>query len=306
VSAPTVLERETAFVLEPLGEFSLRAAARFWGGFTPASHPGLDAEGHLHMAIAVEGSWASAGVCVREVDGDLVGRAYGDVTAEPVQRQTARILSLDVDGRAFAEVGRRDPVAAELQQRFVGLRPVCFYSAYEAAAWAIISQRIHHQQAAAVKARLAEALGELVSIHGQPIRAFPGPHVLARLQEFAGLFGSKVANLRALANAALAGELDSAYLRSLPDAQALALLQALPGIGPFSSQLILLRGAGHPDFLTLMEPRFRRAVTRAYALDDEASDEDLQRISAAWRPYRMWMTFLLRQEYERAPDASAR
>ena len=81
-------------------------------------------------------------------------------------------------------------------------------------------------------------------------------------------------------------------------------MQALPGIGPFSSQLILLRGAGHPDFLTLMEPRFRRAVTRAYALDHEASDEDLQRISEAWRPYRMWMTFLLRQEYERTPGVS--
>jgi DNA-3-methyladenine glycosylase II len=127
------------------------------------------------------------------------------------------------------------------------------------------------------------------------MRAFPGPQVLVGVQEFAGLFGSKVANLRAVADAAVAGDLNSAYLRSLPDAQALASLEALPGIGPFSSQLILLRGAGHPDFLTFEEPLFRQAVTRAYGLDHTASDDDLRRISEAWRPYRSWVTFLLRQ-----------
>src|SRR5205085_2118872 len=146
-----------------------------------------------------------------------------------------------------------------------------------------------------------QSFGDLVRIHGQPMRAFPSPRVLADLQEFPGLFGNKLANLREIGRAALAGNLDAAFLRSQPDAQALALLQALPGIGPFSAQLILLRGAGHPDFLTFEEPRFRHAVTRAYGLDHEASDDDLRRISEPWRPYRTWMTFLLRQELERGP-----
>jgi hypothetical protein len=42
-----------AFSIQPRGPFSLAAAARFWGGFTPAAHAGLDAEGHLHMAFPV-------------------------------------------------------------------------------------------------------------------------------------------------------------------------------------------------------------------------------------------------------------
>jgi DNA-3-methyladenine glycosylase II len=75
-------------------------------------------------------------------------------------------------------------------------------------------------------------------------------------------------------------------------------LQELPGIGPFSSELILLRGAGHPDYLTLLEPRFRRAVAQAYRLDHLPSDDDLRRISEPWRPYRTWVTFLLRQAAE--------
>ena len=76
--------------------------------------------------------------------------------------------------------------------------------------------------------------------------------------------------------------------------------QALPGIGPFSSELILLRGAGHPDYLTFVEPRFRVAVTHAYRLDHLATDDDLRRISAAW------MTFLLRQDAARVASGWTR
>ena len=138
----------------------------------------------------------------------------------------------------------------------------------------------------------------MVSVHGQPLRAFPSPAALLSLEGFGGLFGHKPANLRAVAQAALDGELNSAYLRSLPDEVALSQLQRLPGIGPFGSQLILLRGAGHPDYLTLVEPRFRQAVRRAYELDHEPADGELAPISDAWRPYRMWITFLLRQQVE--------
>jgi 3-methyladenine DNA glycosylase/8-oxoguanine DNA glycosylase len=77
MSTRTEVERETAFALEPLGDFSLQAAARFCG-FTPASHAGLDTQGHLHMAFPVEGSWSTAGVCVRAQDGRLVAHEATD------------------------------------------------------------------------------------------------------------------------------------------------------------------------------------------------------------------------------------
>jgi hypothetical protein len=54
-----------------------------------------------------------------------------------VREQVARILSLDVDGTGFPEVGRRDPVVGGLQARWPGLRPVGFFSPYEAGAWAL-------------------------------------------------------------------------------------------------------------------------------------------------------------------------
>ena len=60
----------------------------------------------------------------------------GGCSARPTRRrsdQVTRILSLDVDGTGFPEVGRRDPVVGGLQARWPGLRPVGFYSPYEAA-----------------------------------------------------------------------------------------------------------------------------------------------------------------------------
>jgi DNA-3-methyladenine glycosylase II len=159
----------------------------------------------------------------------------------------------------------------------------------------VLSHRINKHQAARIKTRLSEAFGSRVDIHGRPTRAFPSPRALIGLEAFVGLFGSKPEWVRAIAACALAGELHGAYLRSLPEDIALARLRALPGIGPFGSELILLRGAGHPDYLTLIEPKFRNAVGQAYGLPQLPTDDDLRRISENWRPYRMWQTFLLRQ-----------
>ena len=59
----------------------------------------------------------------------------------------------------------------------------------------------------------------------------------------------------------------------------------MPGIGPFSAGLILLRGAGPPDLLPLREPRLRRAVAMACGLDEPPSSRELERLATRWRPY---------------------
>lgn len=185
---------------------------------------------------------AGGAVCVRQDPaGTISGQVHGTADREAVRRQVERILSLDVDGTGFQEVGRRDRVVGGLQARYPGLRPVCFWSPYEAAAWALISHRIRITQAAGIKARMAERLGVAVGMHGQRLHAFPQPERLAQLDGFLGLHGRKVGYLRELAVATLEGVLDAARLRGLSRDQALVELCALPGIGPFSAGLILLR-----------------------------------------------------------------
>src|SRR5580704_15597610 len=115
------------FTLMPRGAFSLAASTKFLEGFTPAAYTG-SADAVLELAFPVEGSWRTAGVRVRQ---DPAG-----VTAEVVGPGAPgeRILSLDVDGSGFPAVGERDPVVGEAQRRYPGLRPVGFWSPYEAGA----------------------------------------------------------------------------------------------------------------------------------------------------------------------------
>jgi DNA-3-methyladenine glycosylase II len=88
--------------------------------------------------------------------------------------------------------------------------------------------------------------------------------------------------------------LDAARLRSLQTDEALTRLQELPGIGDFSAQLILVRGAGEPDLLPSKEPRLARAAALAYGLDSPPSQAELEELATAWAPYRSWVSFLLR------------
>jgi DNA-3-methyladenine glycosylase II len=296
------------FTMVPRGPFSLASSIRFLEGFTPAAYTAPQ-DAALEMAFPVEGSWETVGVRVRQ-DGDEVTAVVvspespGSELMTAVHAQVERILSLDVDGSGFPAVGERDPVVGRLQQRYPGLRPVGFWSPYEAAAWTIIGHRIRIRQAAAIKARMAGQLGEPVVFGEQVVHAFPSPARLALLESFPGLAGRKPEWLRSVAHAALDGELDTARLRGLPRETALKELKALPGIGDFSSGLILLRGAGDPDAVSYAEPRMARAVADAYGLPGPGTPEQIAEISENWRPYRTWVTLLLRTQQE-IPEAAA-
>jgi DNA-3-methyladenine glycosylase II len=291
------------FTLIPRGPFSLADSIKFLEGFTPAAYA-RPADSALELAFPVEGSWQTAGVRVRQDDAGIV-TAEVVSPAEPgpdlltaVHAQVERILSLDVDGSGFPAVGERDPVAGEIQRRYPGLRPVGFWSPYEAAAWTIIGHRIRITQAAAIKARMAEQLGEPVGFGGRTVHAFPSPQRLAGLEEFRGLSGRKPEWLRSLARTALDGQLDTARLRAMPHEDAMADLKTLPGIGEFSAGLTLLRGAGDPDAVPGQEPRLARAVALAYGLPGPAAPDQIRQISENWRPYRTWVTLLLRTQLE--------
>lgn len=285
------------FELYAAGPYSFAASTRFLEGFAPAAYEGSES-GHLHMAFVADGGEAAVGVCVRSEGETIVGEIFGEGDAELVRRQVERTLSLDVDGSGFPEVGERDAVVGRLQERYPGLRPVCFYSPYEAAAWAIIGNRIRIVQAARIKAQMATELGDVVEIHGQPEYAFPGPSRLAELEEFPGLSGRKVEYLRGLGRAAMDGKLDAVQLRSMSADEALSELKELAGIGPFSAELILLRGAGEPDLLPENEPRLGRAVAMAYGLDESPKLEQLRELAEVWRPYRTWVSLHLRAMLE--------
>ncbi|GHF21659.1 DNA-3-methyladenine glycosylase II [Amycolatopsis deserti] len=278
------------------GPFDLAASAGFLEGFAPASRPDAAEEpGTLRLAFPLPGGWVHTGVRVRQrAPGSVeVSVVAGEADAAEAARHVARILSLDVDGSGFPAVGERDPVVGALQARYPGLRPVLFTSPYEAACWAIIGQRIRFTQAALFKQRIAERHGEKLDVDGRPLWSFPTPAQLLEMPAPSWLPEIKVDRLRVVAEAALTGVLDPDALRAADPADALEALRALPGVGAFSAQLILIRGAGHPDVFPTDERYLLEEMRRAYDRP-AASTAELATIADAWAPYRSWAALLFR------------
>jgi DNA-3-methyladenine glycosylase II len=293
-----------AFTITPTGPFSLAAARDIAGGFAAGIGAHQTGSGIL-MTFPVEGWRASAAVDVwQTADGLVHGEVSGSDDLDAVRRQTARSLSLDHDGSAWAAVGRKDPVIGRLQARYEGFRPVCFYSAYEAATSFVIGQRIAMRQAKVVKDRLAAEWGDRIEIGGQSVQAFPRPQRLLEVAAVSGLSQVKVGRLHDLARAAIDGALDTERLRSLPGPVALDELRRLPGVGPWTAEAILMRGCGVADALPLADGISRSAVAWFYDLPQPPDDDAWTQIADRWRPYRMWATVLLHMAWRREQPAT--
>jgi DNA-3-methyladenine glycosylase II len=284
--------------IDPLGQFSLRAAAGF--GFGPNEGRPPPFAGVMRLAFPVDGDRGYAGVALRQEADDAPVRVEldlggGGADPQAAVRQVARILSLDHDGRGFAAVGERDPVLGRLQRAHPGQRPVLFHSPYEAAAWSVISARRPAAQAAGMRRALAEELGQTFTLAGETLAAFPRPERLLDLEPRAGLPAEKVERLHGIARAALAGDLDVARLQELGPERAFEDVQRLRGIGPFYAGLIVVRAAGFADaMLTVPERKGLAHVGRYYGLGPAPTLAEVAALAERWRPFRTWAIVLIR------------
>ena len=277
--------------------FRLAASRRFAMSF-PASQCG-EASASLDLAFAIDDSWLPVGVHLQETEDSIRAEVVsnpGRADASRIREDITRILNLHVTNGPIAAIGRRDPVVSHLQRQFDGLRPVQFPTPWEAAAWSVIGQRIRITHAAVIKQRLSERFGTRMEFPGSPVlHSFPGPDIVLMLPAMPGLTLRKFETLRGVARAALDGALSSAHLLQLEPKTALAELQQLYGIGPFSAELILIRGAGTPDLLPINEPRLARAMAALYGTKNPT---DHEQIAKQWKPFRSWIALLIRQWLE--------
>jgi DNA-3-methyladenine glycosylase II len=288
------------FEIRPRGPFSLSAAQEFAGGFPAGIGGGAVGATSISMAFPVEGTDASAAVDLyQRDDGVVVGRTDAPPSlVDAVQRQAARSLSLDHDGTDWPDVGERDPVIGRLQTAHAYLRPVCFYSAYEAATSFVIGQRIAMTHSARIKKWLGEQLGDRPTVEGHEFVAFPRAARLLDTTSVPGLNEKKVGWLHGIARAAIDGQLDTERIPAMPREEALASLRALPGIGAFTAEAVWLRGCGVVDDLPSSDEASLAAARDMYE-QPEMTRQEFVLLADAWRPYRMWATVLLRMGWGR-------
>ena len=258
-------------------------------------------DGVMRMAFCLDGDYERhVGVEARqqndrvELQIQTAAGPLSDGELETLRRQVARVISLDHDGEAFHQLCAADPVLSAVHAVAPGFRPANFYSPYEAAVWSIISARRARPQGINVRKRMSEAHGVGFDLAGERTLAVPTPSLLLAVESVPGLPADRIPRLRAVAEAAQQGKLSADRLRTMPPEEAKTELQQLPGIGPFYSALIVIRSLGHADVLSIEESRSREAIQRLYGIDHELSDAELTEIAEGWRPFRTWVTVMLR------------
>ncbi|MYR07795.1 DNA-3-methyladenine glycosylase 2 family protein [Gordonia sp. SID5947] len=272
---------------EVLGPWSLEISREFWEGFAPAALSGQTRDGTLTTVFRVDADWSSARSSVVQRDQVAELSVTGDGDLDAAADQVARFLALDIDARSWPDIGERDPVIGRAQQQLPGLRPCGFHSAYEAAAWSVLSQRVRVVEAARMRTNIIDRYGD--------DGAFPAPDRLTGLD--IDLPGRKTEYLAAVAEAALDGRLDTAALRAMAPDDAMQSVQEIKGIGPFAAGLIVLRGANAPDALPPNERRLESEVATQYG-----DDRSLPDVAELWRPFRTWAAVYLRALRERRGD----
>ena len=102
---------------------------------------------------------------------------------------------------------------------------------------------------------------------------------------------------RALAVALEAGELDLDGLVALDDETVARRLEAIPGIGPWTSTIYLLMVLGRPDVWPIGDIALATAVAEVKGLGRRPGPEDMGVIGEAWRPWRSVAARLLWHDY---------
>jgi DNA-3-methyladenine glycosylase II len=106
------------------------------------------------------------------------------------------------------------------------------------------------------------------------------------LRAAAGLSRAKVGFLRSLAEHVISGELELERLDALSDEDVIAELVAVKGLGLWTAQMFLMFHLERPDVLPVGDLGIRRAIERAYALDELPDTATMEAIAELWRPHR--------------------
>jgi len=258
--------------------FALKAASDFYSGFIPGSGMAAAAVDRLALAFRLDKTFEPVAVELRENRDSIAAEFTGTDDVSALSRQVARMLGLDVDGNGWLALGKRDAVVAKLQSEFPGFFTAAKPSPYDAAAWGVISPRMHMRAAAKLKMAIAAKHGDAVTLSGRIHHVFPSPRGVVAIKAFPGLPEMKLERLKGIALAALEGKLDAGRLRAMNVNDALEELQTLPGVGPWTASHILFRGAALTDGLPTAEPRILHGLADAYRIESP-STETFQRLA---------------------------
>ncbi len=184
----------------------------------------------------------------------------------------------------FANLLARDPIVAQLDARYPGLRTVRQFDLLGALVRCISAQQVNLRWATTTRRRLAETFGEKHTV---------GEHFVYRLKP-ERLAGAAVAEIRALqftnrkaeyiicaAEAIASGRLSLERLAMLPDEEVISQLTELRGIGRWTAEWILARTLGRPCVVA-GDLGVRKIIGLAYLRTKLPPEETVRQATVHW------------------------
>lgn len=172
---------------------------------------------------------------------------------------------------------------------------------YDLLVRSILSQQISTKAARSIRLKL-EAMTDGAGINPESISRLTD----AKLRQ-AGLSGQKVKYLRDLTARVQEGRLELARLHRLTDAEAIAELVAVHGIGEWTAQMFLMFSLGRTDVFPHGDLGLRSSLKTLYRLSDLPDKKTSLAIAAPWRPFATiasWYVWRL-SDLQNDPDMDA-
>jgi DNA-3-methyladenine glycosylase II len=191
---------------------------------------------------------------------------------------------------------KADPTLGALMKR-VGpfrMQVEALQSPFAALARSIAYQQLTGKAAATIFGRVCERVGTGKRFTPEAVLAHP----VESLRE-AGLSGAKTAALRDLAAKALEGEVPSlARAKRMSDAELVAHLTKVRGIGQWTVEMLLIFRLGRPDVLPVDDYGVRKGFMRTYGLKELPRPKELLAHGERWRPWRTVASWYLWRSLE--------
>jgi DNA-3-methyladenine glycosylase II len=195
--------------------------------------------------------------------------------------------------QAARELAERDAVLRGLVDRFQGLALGSRGDAFSTLARAIVGQQISVKAAQSVWNKLAGRLG---TVSPESLCRTRAPTVRS-----CGLSGQKTGYLKDLARKFRDGTLDAARWHGLEDEALIAELIRVKGIGRWTAEMFLMFYLARPNVLPLGDLGLQRAIRLHYNRGRPVSIARMQKIGAAWAPWRSVATWYLWRSLDPIP-----
>ena len=181
---------------------------------------------------------------------------------------------------AVRHLKRIDPNLAKVIE---AVGPCRFETRTEGTHYQALTRSIVYQQLSGKAA--GTILGRFHDLYNGP----PAPHQVLATDDTrcrgVGLSRQKIGYLRDLSHKVETGALPLDDVETMADADVIAHLVQVKGIGRWTAQMFLMFRLGRPDVLPELDLGIQNAIRRAYRLRKRPDPKAVRRIGAKWSPH---------------------